>query len=232
VRDLLFLLLLITDNCAMGTWIKLGAVVVVAVLAASVFLAWRDARKEQAALQAELKTTQQSLAEATARQATRDAAVNDLVAGLKKKETAVQKPAQVVAALPGLITLPEPITIAPEPAGVQSDRAKRPASEGGPYTSKKATSDVDGIQPKVNFPAADLKPLYDFAVECKACQAKLGAAQADLADEKLKTQSLSRERDDALRAAKGGSVFRRIARAAKWFAIGAAAGAIAAKAAR
>jgi hypothetical protein len=206
----------------MGSWIKLAAVVVVAVLAASVFVAWRDARAQQAALQAELKTTQQALAEATARQASRDAAVNDLVAGLKKKETAVQKPEQVVAALPGVINLPTPITIEPE----------RPASEGGPYTGKNGSSKPGGIQPKVNFPAEDLKPLYDFAVDCKACQAKLGAAQADLADEKTKSQALGRERDDALRAAKGGSVLRRIARAAKWFAIGAAAGAIAAKVAR
>jgi len=106
------------------------------------------------------------------------------------------------------------------------------ASEGGHYTGKNATSDVDGVQPKINFPAEDLKPLYDFAADCKACQAKLGAAQADLADEKLKSQALGRERDDALRAAKGGSVLRRVARAAKWFAIGAAAGAIAAKATR
>src|SRR5882757_6405061 len=97
----------------MGMWIKIAAVVVVAVLAASVFVAWRDARKEQVALQAELKTTQQALAEATARQASRDAAVNNLVAGLKKKEAAVQKPAQVVAALPDVLTLPEPITMEP-----------------------------------------------------------------------------------------------------------------------
>ena len=83
----------------MGTFIKLGAVAVVAVLATSVLLAWRDARKEQMALQAELKMTQQALTEATARQASRDAAVNELVAGLKKKEAAVQKPEQVVAAL-------------------------------------------------------------------------------------------------------------------------------------
>jgi hypothetical protein len=203
----------------MGIWFKLAAVVVVVVLAASVFVAWRDARKEQAALQVELKSTQHALAEATARQASRDAAVNDLVAGLKKKEAAVQKPAQVVAALPDVITLPSPITIEPGSATV---RKQSSAPDGPPNT----------IQPKVNFPTADLKPLYDFAVECKACQAKLGAAQADLADEKVKSQALGRERDDALRAAKGGSVLRRIARAAKWFAIGAAAGAIAAKAAR
>jgi hypothetical protein len=202
----------------MTIWIKVAAVVVVAVLGASVFVAWRDARKEQAALQAELKTTHQALAEATARQVTRDAAVNDLVAGLKKREAVVQKPVQVVAALPDVLSLPAPITIEAEPASGKKQPGGRDEVP-------------DGIQPKVNFPAADLKPLYDFAVDCQACQAKLGAAQADLADEKVKSQALGRERDDALRAAKGGSVLRRIARAAKWFAIGAAAGAIAAKAA-
>lgn len=207
----------------MGTWIKLAALLVVVALAASVFVAWRGARKQQMALQAELKTTQQALAEATTRQASRDAAVNDLAAALKKKESTVQKPAQVVAALPDLITLPAPITIEEAPLSPDKSTGKgQPASSNVP----------DAIQPKVNFPAQDLKPLYDFAADCKACQVKLGAAQADLADEKLKSQALSRERDDALRAAKGGSVLRRIARAAKWFAIGAAAGAIAAKAAR
>jgi hypothetical protein len=207
----------------MGTWIKLGAVVVAVVLAASVFVAWRDARKEQMALQAELKTTQQALAEATARQASRDAAVNDLLAGLKKAEATVQKPAQVVAALPDVLTLPEPITIE------ASQSSPSQATALGQAASARLPND---IEPKVNFPAADLKPLYDFAANCKACQAKLGAAQADLADEKVKSQALGRERDDALRAAKGGSVLQRIARAAKWFAIGAAAGAVAAKVAR
>jgi hypothetical protein len=207
----------------MGTWIKLAALLIALALAASVLVAWRDARKEQVALQAELKTTQQALAEATARQATRDAAVNDLVAGLKKKEAAVQKPAQVVAALRDVLPLPAPITIelAP-PSQNQTPGPGQPASATLP----------DAMEPKLNFPAKDLKPLYDFAADCKVCQAKLGTAQADLADEKLKSQALGRERDDALRAAKGGSVLRRIARAAKWFAIGAAAGAIAAKAAR
>jgi hypothetical protein len=207
----------------MGNWIKLAEVVVVVVLAASVLVAWRDARKEQLALQAELKTTQQALAEATARQVSRDAAVNDLVAGLKKKEAAVQRPEQVVAALPDVITWPAPITIEPPQSAQDQTSGKGHASPAGA---------PDNIQPKVNFPAADLKPLYDFAAECKACQAKLGAAQADLADEKVKSQALGRERDDALRAARGGSVFRRITRTAKWFAIGAAAGAIAARATR
>ena len=82
------------------------------------------------------------------------------------------------------------------------------------------------------IPAEDLKPLYDFAIDCKACQAKLSAAQNDLIDERKKTAALAHERDDALRFARGGSAWRRIGRAAKWFLLGAAAGAVAAKVAR
>jgi len=84
--------------------------------------------------------------------------------------------------------------------------------------------------PAAQIPAADLKPLYDYILDCKACQAKLTAAQADLADEKSKTATLTKSRDEAVKAAKGGSVLQRSARALKWFALGAAAGAIAAKA--
>ena len=134
--------------------------------------------------------------------------------------------------MPGVISLPAPITIEPGPDRLTFAPSRAQAAESEPYNEKTRGGAPHAVQPKINFPAADLKPLYDFALECTACQAKLGAAQADLADEKVKSQALGRERDDALRAAKGGSVLRRVARAAKWFAIGAAAGAIAAKAAR
>jgi hypothetical protein len=68
-----------------------------------------------------------------------------------------------------------------------------------------------------------LKPLYDFTIDCKACQAKLSAAQGNLTDERKKTTALTRERDDALRIARGGSILRRIRRAAKSFLVVAAA---------
>jgi hypothetical protein len=77
---------------------------------------------------------------------------------------------------------------------------------------------------------ADLKPLYDFTLDCQACQAKLSAAQSDLLDERSKTAALAKERDAAVRLAKGGSAWRRVTRAAKWFLLGAAAGALVAKA--
>jgi hypothetical protein len=91
-------------------------------------------------------------------------------------------------------------------------------------SSNSAASNLQAV-----IPAQDLKPLYDFSLDCKACQAKLAACQADLADEKLKTSALTKERDRALQIARGGSSWQRISRAAKWLLIGAAAGAVAAK---
>jgi len=82
------------------------------------------------------------------------------------------------------------------------------------------------------LPIEDLKPLYDFTIDCEACQAKLAAAQADLTDERAKAALLAHERNEAVKVAKGGSVLRRIARNAKWLAIGALAGAVAARAHR
>jgi len=114
-----------------------------------------------------------------------------------------------VRELPSQISLPSPIVLESAPALPNSPT------------------------PKVNavIPAEDLKPLYDFTIDCKACQSKLVAAQGDLLGEQKKTTTLTHERGDALRIARGGSAWRRIGRAAKWFLIGAAAGAIAAKAA-
>ena len=227
----------------MGIWIRIGAAVVAVALGVSMLVAWRDARMQQASLQAELKSTQQALADATARQTSRDAALGTLLAQLKKSKAEVQNPEQVIAALPQVLPLPQAITLdggtmaGSNGAGSAGEStapgsgSKAPATVGGRYNGKDAAGGA-GNSASAEFPAADLKPLYDFAVDCKSCQAQLAAARGDLKDEQAKEQALGRERDDALRAAKGGSVLRRVARAAKWFAIGAAAGAIAAKAAR
>ena len=87
------------------------------------------------------------------------------------------------------------------------------------------------------IPQADLPAIRDAIEGCKECQLKFTAAEQDLASEKeqlrLAGEQLSaveRERDAALKAAKGGGIWQRARRAAKWFLIGAAAGAVLAKA--
>lgn len=210
--------------------LELAASAVLLALAASIFFAWRAQHRDNLLLQSQLHDAQESLNAASARQESREASLSALLAQLKKQKAAVQKPADVVKVLPEVLPLPQPITLAGGggiPPSLNAGAGLPPSQPKNPSTQQAASAEPAA---KPNLPAADLKPLYDFAIDCKACQAELAAAQANLKDEQQKEAALGKERDAALRAAKGGSVLRRVVRAAKWFALGAAAGAIAAKA--
>lgn len=204
----------------MRPWLHLAAVGVLCALALAVFSAWRADRRERSQLHAELSAAQKTLAQLTAEQDNRNARLNRTLRELAQQKKSVTTPAQALREFPGVLPLPTAIRDATLPLTAQL----QPAS---PIAAKSSATPPKAIL----LPTEDVKPLFDFAVDCKACQARLAAAQADLVDEKAKTAAVSKERDDALRAARGGSVWKRIGRAAKWFAIGAAAGALAGKAA-
>ena len=188
-------------------WIRLAELATVLVLAVSAILAWRADRRDRSQLESELAATKQLLTAANARQHDRDLQLAQSLAALAAEKRTIVTPAQIIHDLPSQIPLPSPIVMQPTPASPNS-------------TSPQSNAII---------PTEDLKPLYDFALDCKACQAKLTAAQGDLTDERKKSAALTQQRDDALRIARGGSTWRRIGRAAKWLLIGAAAGAIAAK---
>ena len=192
-------------------WIRLAELAAILVLAAALIQAWRADQRDRAQLSAELAATKQLLAAADARQHDRDTQLAQTLAALAAEKRSIITPAQIVRELPRELPLPAPITLQSTPA--------TPATGG--QTSTAPTQAV--------IPAEDLKPLYDFTLDCKACQAKLVAAQGNLADEQKKSAALTLERDRAVRIARGGSAWRRIGRAAKWFVIGAAAGAVLAK---
>jgi hypothetical protein len=191
------------------------------------FVAWRADRRDRAQLASELAATKQLLAAASARQQDRDSQLSKTLSALAAQKRKVTTPAQIVRELPREIGLPSPIVLqsADASSSVPNQTDRQSAANAKPARNAK--------QPETQavIPAKDLKPLYDFAIDCKACQARLTAAQADLADEKSKTAALTKDRDHALQIARGGSPLRRIARATKWFLIGAAAGALAAKSA-
>jgi len=236
-------------------WLRLAELLVSAILAIVILSAWQADRRDRAQLATQLAAAQKTIAQASASQRDRDAFLNQTLAQIKSQKQAVVTPAQVLKALPIEIPLPVPITFRPQAKQTTSEAnsATHPASGPGQLAaasevsgqSRDGSSGSPGRALEVPdspsrkpgqtadalLPAADLKPLYDFALDCKACQAKLAAAQSDLNDEKTKTAALAKQRDAAIRTAKGGSALRRIARAAKWFVMGAAAGAIAAKAA-
>ncbi len=213
-------------------YFQIGGAILGLILAVSIVFAWRAAQREQAQLQAELKATQQALADANERQKTRDEALNKQLGKLALQKAAVTQPAQILKALPDVLPLPTPLSLEQPPSQLPSAPGPTQGSmNSGPSADGNALPPYSPVA-KVEIPATDLKPLYDFALDCRACQARLAAAVADLKDEQTKTETLSRERDDALRMARGGSVVRRVVRAAKWFVIGAAAGAVAIKLAR
>jgi hypothetical protein len=214
--------------------LRLSELAVTLILATSLFLAWRAERTDRAKLATQLAVAQQSLTQASDRQQSRDADLLHTLATLAAQRRAIQTPQQILQSLPQQIPLPQPIVLAPP--------ANQPASPDRTSTASEAASTASSTrspaakpaapEPQAIIPTADLKPLYDFALDCKACQSKLTAAQSDLADEKTKTVTLTKERDAAVRTAKGGSAIQRFARAAKWLLIGAAFGTLAARAAR
>jgi hypothetical protein len=217
--------------------IRVTAVAIASGLVLALFAAWRADRRDRAQLAADLAAGRQALAQADARQHDRDAQLLQTLAALAAEKRAATAPAQILRQLPQQIPLPVPLTLQAEDPMTKPQRET--CSSGpvcGPEGLEPARSNNNppskAAVAQAVIPAADLKPLYDFSLDCRACQAKLAAAQADLTDERAKTAVLTRERNEAVRAAKGGSVLRRIARNAKWLAIGVAAGAIAAKAHR
>lgn len=234
--------------------LRLAEILVPVILAITIYVSWEADRRDRVQLATQLAAAQKTISDAAASQHNRDTLLNQTLAQLAAQKQAAVSPTQILSDLPNAISLPAPITLqaeaapaiepvnpaaesgAPQPAKNQAaapmDAAKDPQAlpiQNGPSPSPAST--VAGQTTDAVLPAADLKPLYDFAMDCKACQAKLAASQSDLNDEKAKTAALTKERDAAVTAAKGGSILQRILRAAKWFVLGAAAGAIAAKAA-
>jgi hypothetical protein len=228
-------------------WLKLAEILVPVLLAITIFVSWQADRRDRAQLAVQLAAAQQTIAQATANQHDRDSALNQTLAQIATQKQAALTPAQLLKDLPAALSLPQPLAQQPSDHANVGARFIAPSTEttstnpqqkGNTQPAAAQSHLPNNPTPKPDqpadaiLPAADLKPLYDFALDCKACQAKLAASQADLADEKTKSAALTKQRDAAVRAAKGGSALRRIARAAKWFALGAAAGALAAKSTR
>lgn len=223
-------------------WLRLAEKLVPAIIALAIVIAWQADRRDRAQLAAQLASAQQTIAQAPANQKDRDAALNQTLAQLATQKQSAVTPEQILKFLPQALSLPQPVTLqANTPLATSTVRAQHAAPQLGknsanqesalpsaPSPQQRPLSNPPG--PNAVIPSADLRPLYDFALDCQACQAKLGASLADLADERTKTAALTKQRDAAIRAAKGGGALRRIARTAKWFLIGAAAGAVAAHA--
>lgn len=202
-------------------------------LATAAFLvrSWLEAHDDRLALQATLEAQKQIIAAADQREQQRAAALQTSLAEIAALKRDVRTPEQIVRELPQYLPLPAPIQLV-QPQSAQQGTGSQP--EKGTTLAEKpiprgiapnATDLTPGLA--AEFPAEDLKPLFDFVQDCRACQAQLASARSDLGDERAKSAALEKERGAAIRAAKGGGIWTRVKRNVKWLAIGAAIGALA-----
>src|SRR5215472_13784948 len=180
-----------------------------AVLLAFVLLAdaWRGARHDSAQLAATVAAQNAAIQQASDREQQRDVQLAAALAAIEAQKRSVQSPQQAARELPSILPpLPLPISV------------REPALS--PLTPL-----ADAPLASISVPQADLVPLYSDLQDCRAAALESDALKKDLADEKARSASLAHERDAAIAAAHGGTLWLRVKRSAKWFAIGLAAGA-------
>jgi hypothetical protein len=184
------------------------------------FNSWLDTRDDRTRLAATIASQGSLIAAAEKREQDRAQELAGTLKQIAALKNSVQTPQQVIREIPQFLpSLPQPL------ATIPAAPANSGAGAGAPGVGAQTPPRPGELAaPDVRVPAADLKPLFDFVQDCRACQAKLTAAQQDGQDERAKRDALTKERDAAVKAAKGGGVWKRTVRAAKWLAIGIAVG--------
>lgn len=174
---------------------------------AALFIGYGWLREHDARLKAEsLSSAQQKQIDGLAQQAAQTRqALAAKVAGIERERAEPATAAQVVGETSALIpSLPEAV----ETREVASTLPNAPAAE------------------EVVIPQADFKAVRDAQLTCEEDGAKLAACQSQQADAKQQLALAESQRDEWKTAAKGGSMWHRALGAAKWFAVGAASGAV------
>jgi len=241
----------------MRNTLEISGILLAVLLAAMAFHAWLTEHDDRLRLQATIATQKQALDAADTRERDRVATLKDTLAQIDALKRQTQTPAQVVRDLPKFLALPQPITLDSPQTATPATQKGTASSKTTPCVVKKdcpppaSTSAVDaspagaspGLQapalaaptdhqalpdaPSAQIPAADLKPLFDYVQDCRSCQAQLAAAKQNATDDAAKLTAVTRERDAAVVAAKGGTFWQRLRRNALWFAVGAGAAAAA-----
>jgi hypothetical protein len=191
---------------------KLDIIIFVAALIAVALLAdaWRSARHDSLQLAATLAAQNSVIQQADDREKQRDSQLARTLATIQTQKRTVHTPQQAAQQLPTVLPpLPLPVVI-------HDPDLSAPLLPGEtPSTS-------------ISIPQPDLVPLYDDLQDCRASAVENDSLKKDLSDEKTRSAALLHERNAAIAVAHGGTFLLRLKRAAKWFAIGVATGAVAA----
>lgn len=190
----------------------LGLLLISSVAIVRSWLADRDdsnrlkaALSAQSALIQQAQQQMQALMDADRR---RDAQAQSAIAAMQRAVAKVQTPEQIASWISSQVQTPVPI------------RVTIPA----PTTTN---SSPDAI---VAIPQRDLPSIRDEIESCKECSVKLHTSEEDLASKSQQLQlageqlsATQRQRDAAIAATKGGSLWRRLRRNSRWMLFGATA---------
>jgi hypothetical protein len=189
---------------------KLLAIAIPSVLLAGflIFVGCSWMQEHDARLKAETQTGQQQkqIDGLQQQQAQAQDSLNKQLAALEKLRQTPATASQLVSDAATLLpNLPVPLQVQPAP--------DNPALPDAPATQN------------VIIPEADFKSIRDAQVTCEENAAKLATCQALGNESKQQLKLTQQQADEWKTAARGGSVWHRALGAAKWFAVGAGAGA-------
>lgn len=197
-----------------------GAVLLLgAVFGAKVWLDEHDSRiKAEASVAAQQQLQQQYQAQVSdlaKRMDEREAAYQTQLKTLDQRFQTAASPTQIAQLVSQLMGLKTPITI----------------------STPQSTAQNPNPQPVATVSTLDAPQVKAYVETCETCKLNLAKATADAADRQaqaslaqLQIDSLKKENTSLQQAVKGGTFFQRFGKAAKYLIIGAAIGAVAAKA--
>ena len=201
--------------------LQLISLLAVAVAIALLTDAWRSARHDSQQLAATLASQNAAIHQASEQEKQRDSQLQSALDQIHAEKLSVHTPQQAAQ------KLTEALPPLPLPLSIQfPDLSRKPLdSPSEPPNSYPNRLPDEPLPASISIPQPDLIPLYNSLQDCRASEAQSATLEKDLFDEKARSASLLQERNAALTAARGGSILKRLERAAKWFAIGLASGA-------
>jgi hypothetical protein len=153
-----------------------------------------------------VKTQQATINDLKNAMEARNKKLDETIAELEKTRQKVKTPTQAVAEIPNYLPplpIPTHVNTIPSPTNPQLQ-----------------------VPDSITIPHEDFQALLNYEITAKENAAKLAVAQQDIIDLQKQVVALTKQRDAAVQAAKGGTFWHRLKHTMKVAAIGAVVGAI------
>jgi hypothetical protein len=207
-------------------WWKIKALTFLLAAGAVAFAvhAWFAARRDATQLKTTLSAEKKVIDAASERENLRNRDLQSALAQIEALRKKTKSPQQAAAELQQYLQLPVPI--AAVAADVPSRVDRTAATNDSPTESAalpikpepKSTKPSEPLNVPL-LPAADIATLYNYVQDCRECELKIAAANANLADVKSQFASLTRERNAALAGNRPG-IWKKVKQNCFWFALG------------